>query len=391
MTTLGDLQMQLTQLFSVVNSQGYKLEDVLPMEMPDHFHDMTALKEAQAYINEFEIREKQIGADKANLASSLEAKQAEIDDQPEAFKALQVDLQQAQRSIEYYKELADNANERAARYQRKLEEASKAETVAIEESRKIQRMESDLVDREAAVYKLLDENRTMANFHETQHNRDLELIDEKENRIIALINRANQLDAERMQAVENAESASEIYDSLVKALEEESTDTAEQINRHMQRVRLSEQLYAVISTELAPINSFYSNAFDILSVYQSIFEKLSDPNCRAVPTVPLDLEAMLDIACENLDIFQAVSAAISTEGLAQEKVRQQVDDMAKRAGRMYASLDSIKKDVTSLVNRLRDDPSAWLATRGQSGSNHKLVSPASSIASFASIRNRLWS
>ena len=388
MSSLGDIQKQLSRLMSVVSAQGYKLEDVLPEEMQDHFHDMTALKEARAYIKEVEGREKQLQAENDKLASDLRAKQAEIDDQPEEFKALKIDLQQCQRSIDYYKELADNATERAERYQRRLAESSKTQITADEDSRKIQRLECELADHKAAMFKLLEENRANAELYETQHEHNLKLIEEKEDKIIALTNYANQLDAEHTETTEISEQVSEACDTLIQSLQEESLDAAELVTKHSLSILMSEQLYSAISSELAPINDFYSKAFDILTVYQTIFQSLSESDCGTVPTMPQDLEATLDACCEDLEHFQVYSATFSTESLAQAKVRQQVDDMAKSAGRIYTTLDTIKKDVTSFVNRLRNDPYAWEAMKGHSSSSRGPASPASSIRSFKSMAQR---
>jgi hypothetical protein len=40
MTTRGELQMQISQVLSTVKSQGYKIVDVIPEEMQDHFQEM---------------------------------------------------------------------------------------------------------------------------------------------------------------------------------------------------------------------------------------------------------------------------------------------------------------------------------------------------------------
>jgi hypothetical protein len=356
MSTRGDIQKQFSQLMSIVNSQGFKLEDVIPSEVQAHFQDMVALKEARAYIKEVEAREQQLKEDSINLASKLNAKQAELDDQPAEFIALQVDLRQAQIRTDFFKGLANDAEERAARHQRKLAETIQTQTAADDASRKIQLLERDLAERERALLKLLAENRAMVDLHEAQRSQDLKLINGNGDRIIDLINHNSQLEVEKLEAIANSEATTATYDALVKDLEEEGLVVAELVDRQTLRQRDSDKLYAAISTELAPLTHFYNNAFSILNVYQCFFRDLSASGCTAISAMPPALDGLLDAACDNLESFQMLSAAIQIEGLAQGKVRAQVDSMAKSAGQIYTSLDMLKQDVANFVNRSRNNP-----------------------------------
>ena len=323
-------------------------------EMQDHSHDMDALTKAQAYIKEVETREQQLKDDNANLAARLQAKQAELDDQPAEFKALKVDLQQAELRITFHKDLKAHAEEHADRLQRKLDGLITSQTAADDAARKIERLERDLADHEAAILQLVAATRKLVDHHDAQRERDLELIKEKEDKIIALISLTNQLELEKAEALADADNTVVTCDELTQVLEAETSSAATLLNRNSLRLQSSDQLYAAVSTELNPLNDFYANAYSILSVYQSFFHSLSDPACTVIPDMPSSLVKMLDAACHNLGAFQCLSTAMQSEpSLAHDTVRAQLSDMAKGAAHIHASLETVHKDLSGFLDRLR--------------------------------------
>ncbi|KAF2034040.1 hypothetical protein EK21DRAFT_57209 [Setomelanomma holmii] len=389
MTGRGNIQKQLSHVLSLINAEGYNLEEVMPQEMQDHFTDMAALKEAKAYIKEIEAREKQLQAENADLSAKLSLKQAEIDDQPEEFKALQVDLAQAQRHIDYYKKLADDAQDHAERYERKMREAVKGQATADDEGRKIQRLERELADYAAATFKLLEQNRAMAEHRDTQQEREQAFIDEKNAQIADLINHANMLEVEKLEAVELSEKVSETYDSLIQNLEEETLTAAEVLNRHsvslIEMVKSNDQLYSAVASEMAPLKSFFDHAYNTMAIYQEVFQSLADPNCGSIESLPQALDLTLDAANEDILRFQLISVALQDDGTAQEKVRGQVSDLAQIAARMYITLEGIKDDISDFLNRLQSDANAWLSLKGLDTTPHaglsRCATPTPSIAS----------
>jgi hypothetical protein len=378
MSGRGDIQKQLLQVISIINAKGYGLEDVMPDEVRDYFQNMTALKEARTYIKDIESREKDLQAENAYLLIELKSKQAKIDEQPLEFKAMNVDLQQSQHQIDYYKGLADDAQIRAERYQRKLAEAFKLQTTADDDARKIQRLERDLIDREAAIYKLIVENRTTT----------------------AMINHYNQLEAETTETIEDHEKVSKAHDSLIDILEQDSMTTVEAFNLNsaklLNRIDLSDQLHSTIASELALLHSFYEHTFSILDVYLSVFQKLSDPTSRIIPSIPQSLDEIMDAANDKLYSWQHVSADLHAHNSVQSEVLCQVDDMVNVAARIYTSLESIRDFVSGFLDRLSSDPDALTTTKGIGRDNGKSVStlvqgsisPRSSISSFASFAKR---
>jgi hypothetical protein len=403
MTSRSDISRQLSQLVAVINAQGIKFEDVMPEEMQAHFQEMLALKEARAYIKEVEGREKELQASNASLLVQLEAKQAEIDDQPEEFKALKVDLQQSQRQIELYKDLADHHEARAERYQCRMEEACKAQTTALVEAEKIERLERQLSDCGASVPKLLQENRALRETHEKEHAADLNLIGEKDAMILTLINRVSQLKAIQLMAdVESNQFNDQCY-SLIDEIGQEASTAAEVVNfKSVKLFELQEshdQLCSAVASELAPLTRLYDHVFSVMEEFKEIFRSLSDPQTRIIPYIPRSLNGMLDAANDELLAYQRISDGIHNEpltqkySLAQQKIIQHVDEIAKAAAHICTGVEDFKEDISSFLDLLHKYPATWATAKVQLGdvvSNpvRISVSSRSSISSFMSLTKR---
>lgn len=354
MSSRGEIQKQLSCILSVANAQGYKFQEIIPQEMQDHFENLTALTDARTYIKELEAREQILLEQKNELSAKLQVKQAELDDLPEEFKALKVDLQQAQHSIEYYKGLADNSQERADRYQRKLACAEKKQSAAEDESRRIQRLQVELEYQQSINTKLSEEVREVTEHHEILHEQD-------KAKIATITERVEELLKEKVES----EQVADAYDSLIDTLEKESQDVAEAVKRKSLSLRDSDALYAAVSSELEPLDRFFDHALVILKLYQTVFHNLSDPNQPIINNLPEALDDLMDLASEDLTAFQIISDMFQIEGLAQEKVRMHVNKLAKSAANMYNGLDNIKDDLSGFLTRVRSNPDAWLFMKGR--------------------------
>jgi DNA repair exonuclease SbcCD ATPase subunit len=374
MASRSDVQRQLSQLVSMINAQGFEYKDVMPDEMRVHFQETVALKEAHAYIKEIEGREKKLQASNASLQTQLEVKQAEIDDQPEEFKALKVDLQQSQHRIDYYKKLANHHETGAERCQCKLTEAYRAQRIANYDAKKIERLERDLAERDADVQKLLQKTCTMTAIYETEREADLRLTKEKDVIIDGLTTRIKQIETEKIKVDENSEQIAETCNSLIEDLEQESLTVAEVVN--FKSIKLFEmreshdQLSSAVASKLAPLNHLYDHICGIMKIYRSIFQCLSNPHTYVVPRIPQSLDDMLDAANDQLYVYQQISdnfhnQPVQKYGLAQQKVFQQVDGIAKAAARTCTSMEDIKGDISDLLDQLRNKPGTWLATNSQ--------------------------
>jgi phage-related minor tail protein len=403
MTSRGDISRQLSQLVAVINTQDFRFEDVMPDGMQIHFQEIVALKEARVYIKEVECREKELQASNASLLTQLEAKQAEIDDQPEEFKALVVDLQQSQRQIELYKGLADHHEARAERYQRRMEVACKAQTTALAEADKVERLERQLTDYGNSVHKLLQENCTLRDTHQTEHAKHLDIIEQKDAMIVTLINRVSQLEAEQLMADEDSNEFNDQCYLLVDEIEQEATIAAEVVNSKSVKLfelqQSHDQLCSAVASELAPLIQLYDHVCSIMEAFREIFRCLSDPHTRGVPQIPRSLDGMLDAANDQLFAYQRVSDDIHTQplvqkySLAQQMVIQQVDEIAKAAAHTCMGVEDFKEDISSFLDLLHKHPATWATAKGQLGTTASIpvrisTSSRSSMSSFMSLTKR---
>jgi chromosome segregation ATPase len=362
MTSRGDFQRQLAQIMGDIKVQGFKFEDVMPDEMLVHFQDMVALKEARSYIKEGESRAKELQESNHNLLAQLQAKQAEIDNLPADFMALQVDLQQCRNEIAFQKELAEHERNRAERCQAKLKEACKVQFAASEDARRIQRLEQELASCIAARDTLFRQYRAAEDLHEAQHEQNLKLIDEQNDKLAALANHVSQLEEENFQAVELSEQVGDTYDSLINDIEKESSTAAEVVNAKSVQLfdqrRLNDELYAAIASELVPLTRFFDDTLKILSVYQSVFQDLTSPGFAELPQT---LDNMLDSANDQLYAYQHLMTSLDIQyllekqGPAQQEVARQIDGMANVAARMYTSLDTLKEGISGFFNIVRQE------------------------------------
>jgi hypothetical protein len=403
MTSRGDISRQLSQLVAVINAQGHKFEDVMPDEMQGYFQEMVALKEARVYIKEVEGREKELQTSNASLLTQLEAKQAEIDDQPEEFKALIIDLQQSQRQIELYKGLANHYETRAERYQRRMAEACKAQTTALAEADKIERLERQLADCGNSVHKLLQENCALRDTHEAEHAKDLELIQEKDAMIVILTNRVSQLETVQLMADEDSNDFNDQCYSLIDEIEQEASTAAEVVNSKSVKLfelkKSHDQLCSAVASELAPLIRLYDHVCSIMQAFREIFQCLSDPHTRGIPQIPQSLDGMLDAANDQLYAYQRVSDDIHTQplvqkySLAQQMVIQQVDEIAKVAAYTCTGVEDFKEEISSFLDLLHKYPATWATAKAQLGSAtsnpvRTSISSHSSISSFMSLTKR---
>lgn len=357
MASHGHIQKQFAELMATATSQSYKLEAVLPTEMQDHFRSTSALKDAQAYIKECEENEKQLKIDNATLAKRLQTMQAELDDQPQEIINLRSDLEQAEHRIAFYQQIAKDCEDRADRFERKSQQAIKSQQATEDTARRIERLERDLADREADIIKVLAAKNRLEDDVQAQRERDLALIKEKDEEIARLTTLTDSLQTERAEAFANADQTTETYESLTQVLEAETISAATELNEKAVRLHANEQLYAAFSSELAPINAFYTSAHSVLSVSQSFLKDLVDPTRTEIPVMPADLDKHIDAAWSGLEAFQNLAAAMQSESesLAQDRVLIQLNDMARGAGDIYHNLEGFHENLVALLGRLREN------------------------------------
>ncbi|KAF1829483.1 hypothetical protein BDW02DRAFT_573936 [Decorospora gaudefroyi] len=357
MSSLGDMQRQVSQVLGEAKAQGYKIEDVISEEMQDHFQVMAELKTAREYIREAESREQDLRVENASLFNKLKEKETEIEDQPAEFKALKVDLQQAHRSIDCYKLLADDSQRRAERYQHKLAVAIKDQVDSDALRTKVDRLQTELEQHQTTILRLQDENRKTA-----------EMFDSLQTKLVAVQAQASVVESE-------SEEFSETFAALIDTLERENSSVAASLNNKTMLLQKTETLYNMVASEVTPLNSFCNRAVQMLRIYQGLFQHLSDTRAMDIADLPQKLDDLIAGAVVDLHLYEGIHDTLSGPGgVAEEKVRMELNGIFTSAGEMLGSFNRIKADVVTFLERLHSEPTTWFAMRAKFGMTGKRYS-----------------
>jgi DNA repair exonuclease SbcCD ATPase subunit len=365
MDTLGDMQKQLSEIIVNAKVKGYKIEDVIPKEMHDHFKEMGELQTAREFIQEIQSREHDLQADNNFLQAKLKEKEAEIDDQPADFEALKVDLQQAHRQIDYYRELGEDSQRRAQRYQRELSVAIKDQAASNELIAKLERLQNELNQQHCTIQQLLTENERAAKNFADLRAQDAKLIAANEAKVAATLSHASQVENE-------SEQFSATFTTLIDNLESEISSAAASLNDKATLIHKTETLYNAIVSEVAPLNRFFSRAFKMLHVYQILFQSLSDPHAPDIASLPLELDPLMEGATQDLYVYNEVHRTMCEDaGIAGERARTHLNGISRSATDMLLSFEGIKADVATFLARLKKEPSTWAVMKAKFGFSGK--------------------
>ncbi|KAL1800245.1 hypothetical protein ACET3X_000587 [Alternaria dauci] len=365
MSTLGDMQKQIFQLVEEGRRKGYKIADVIPENVQNHFSKMSELNAARQYIQEIQAHEQDLQTDNNFLRAKIKEKETEIDDQPAEFKALKVDLQQAQRQIDYYRELSEDAQRRAQRYQRDLCLAVKDQVASNEVTAKLERLQNELGQHESTIRQLQTENERMAETFADLRAQDAEMIATNEARIANILSHASQIEDENEQF-------NETFTTLIDKLEFEISSAATSVNDKATLLRKMEMLHNAIYSEVAPLHRLFSRALKVLQIYQLLFQSLSDPYTSDIASLPLELDPLLDSAIQDLYVYNEVHRTMCQDsGLAEEHIRTHLNGISKSAKDILQILTSIKGDVANFLARLKKEPGTWAAVKAKFGLSGK--------------------
>lgn len=351
MTSLGGIQKQFANIWATCKAQGYKVDEIIPEDMWDYIQGMRQLKAAQEYIRDIESREKDLQEMNNSLMLDLKAKNNKIAIQMEEYKALECDTQQANRQIEFYKKIADDATIHEERAQRNMSAAMKNQINSQESTMRIKKLEAELEDLKTTHRALLKINLDMADLNTRRHEQMQVALDEKAKQITKLTSRVSEIEMQ-------SDKISKAYDDLIDTLEKEHTSTATTSNGKAMLLRRYENLCSAILSEITPLTQFSRHAFDMLDIYQSLFRSLSNPDSKPIASLPDSLDDIMTAAAHNLHIYQEAQRSAGPLQVPNEEIRRQTHLLAAHAGLMYNSLDVIKDDVTTFLDRLRNAPDA---------------------------------
>ncbi|KAB2105436.1 hypothetical protein AG0111_0g5599 [Alternaria gaisen] len=359
MPTLGDMQKQLSHIVEEAKSKGYKIKDVIPENMQNHFSEMTELNAARQYIHEIQAREQDLQIDNNALRAKIKEKEAEINDQPAEFKALKVDLQQAYRQIDYYRDLSQDSQRRAQRYQSDLSLAVKDQIAFNEAIAKIERLQNELGQHQSTIRQLQTENERTAETFAHLRAQDARLIAANEAQFANIMSHTSQIENEN-------ELFNETFTTLIDKLEFEVSSAATSVNDKATLLRKMEILHNAIFSEVAPLNRLFSRALKVLQIYQMLFQSLFNPCSPDIASLPLELDPLIEDAMQDLYVYNEVHRTMcQNSGLAGEHIRVHLNGISKSANDMLQSLSSIKGDVANFLARLKKEPGTWAAIKAK--------------------------
>ncbi|KAL6157073.1 hypothetical protein ACJQWK_06865 [Exserohilum turcicum] len=370
MTYQENLQRQIAQLISDARAQGHEMEQIVPKEVQIHFRATNELKEAQELIEQLEAREKDLQATNAALQTSLKASEEILAAKINDIENCEVDLNQARHQINYYQELSQDSRRRAERYQSSLALATKNQVTASELSAKNdqllaknEHLQRELMNQESTIRQLQDENQRAAEIFASLRAEDVKAMAAIEARLAELESHASVVETE-------SEAFSEVFSNLVEKLECENTTAASLLNDKGVLLRKMELLYNVVASEISPLNRFFGRAFQMLQIYQNLFQKLSDPCVSGVGSLPQDLDALMEGAGQDIHAYHEMHEIFSYDGgMAEEHIRDELKSMSQSADAMLGSLRFIKRDVEGFLTRLHKEPGTWLAMKARFGGN----------------------
>lgn len=358
MSSRGEIHKQLSQILTATKAQGCKFEDVVPPEILAHFQEIKELTSARKYIAESDIRIANLEVSLNETRQTLHEKQVELDNLPSDVLALKIDLQQAHRSVEYYRELGDLAQTRAERSQARLIEAETKLLNREDEAQHIARLEEALQYQTLLVNRLSKESADLEAHYKklTTSHQDLIACKDKE---IEQLRKDNATNSQIM----------DVHDSLIDAIENASKESADTLNTQSVCLQQNDLFSASLISVVQPLVYYYADTSHVVSLYRAIFHALADPNQPIVTELPPALGDLLDAVNDKLrDYGEMVSSLehfLHSSDPARQRLCEQVDNMARSAGLMHTYLEDIKVDITGFLARLKNEPDTGLAFKGQ--------------------------
>lgn len=355
-STLGDLRQRMTAVWQEAAISGYRLEDVIPEEMQDHFQNLTELRYAKEYIKDVEERETKLREEKDGLCKALEVEKKKVNELPDDHKQLQHDYKMVEKKAEFYKALMDRAEERANDYHARWQSAQKTQINSEATEMKITALDLENEQLRVNLMKKVQENQAVRDlFHELQARKEAAL-EEKNTQLTAKQIYITKMEAFYEEQEKENDTLEEKYNGLVQDMENENEDCAAALNLKTERLRIAEKHKMAAVSEVKILAKYYQRALQILHIYRSTFQQLLSLDDNKIMWLPDDLQVTLASAqreCEDFDIMHEV---MQMEGLNEDEVRGELTVLALSAKKMQECLQVIAGDVSSFLQTLRQKP-----------------------------------
>ena len=361
-TGIGDLRQRMAAILTEVMSQDHKLQDIIPEDLQDNFYCVKELKTAKECIKEGEEREKQLQQQNENLTKKLTAAEKAVKDLPEDHKQLQIDVGQLTQRVIFYKKLKNDAEDQARSATQKLLVALKNQVACDAKDAKIEALEELCARQTAITSKLTQETQKAGNMFQTLHDNHMLALEKKETKIMELEKTVKEVQDYSTQIEKESEGFETAYTDLVDRLEKENGDCATTLNEALKHIRTLNQVNAAAVSEAHILRKFYEYSNIVLLIYQKIFQQLLN-NSQQIIWLPDSLQNTLDKAHRECEAFTIIHGAFKSEGIPDDRVREDLFGLVVAAKNMQESLQAIAGDVAKFLMALRQKPDLWLAIR----------------------------
>ncbi|KAI8932610.1 hypothetical protein NX059_010109 [Plenodomus lindquistii] len=365
----GDLRKQLTSVLAGIAAQGLKVEDVVAEEMLDHLPGLTELAATRNYIVELEGREQVLQTQNDELLAKLKAKETELLDQPGNIQALEMELQQAQRHIEIYKTISEDASNRADRLQKKLDNVQSKQRNFDLNSAKVGALQTQLHEQLSDYQKLVSKHNEASEAAGKQREHFQHAFNTQREHLQGIINQKTDelsdalLENTRIEA--ESQALSDAYTSIIEAQEIDHADVLTSINDKAVQLRQAELTYKSIQAEIEPLKEFSIHAADILEVYQKFAHALLNPTSESTHIrLGEEFDTLMDHMQDDIQLYiKAVKEPVS--GRAPHAViREYTDKICKHNRYLWDALYSIHTDIIAYTSKCRPrNPPASFASR----------------------------
>ncbi|KZM24721.1 uncharacterized protein EKO05_0007072 [Ascochyta rabiei] len=360
----GEYQKQIAALIAAAKAKNLKLEDTLPEETLKHFGDMTELKAARELIKELDDREKQLQAANETLTKKLNKKQEEIDDLPGDFKALEVELHQAQRQIALHKTMSEDSRQRTERYQRQLKEIADKQQADASAAEKIERLQAQVEDQQTIIAKLLEENQAAEAVSAQLRESDLKALAQKDKQLAQRDEELTEKDELLAKLDKELDDACSLMSCDTEALvsdppEDPLTVQQENVEKSKFSTHREAQFSAAIISEMKPLNRFYKAVFQIVNAFAMIFQATSTKDIPSLSCVGTQLDAAQVALGDYIDIKNMMRASMEELGaddMDQIALLHELDVLATSATNSQINLEVVHMGFWNFLNQLSDDP-----------------------------------
>ncbi|KAF1954907.1 hypothetical protein CC80DRAFT_506141 [Byssothecium circinans] len=343
---LGDMRNRIAAVIAEANAQGANPVDVIPDEAQVYFQNLAQLAEAKEYIKECEAREVELREKIAETEQKLKEAQQAVEDMPEDHVQRLQDLRVAHTSVEFYRHMHSDAEERASCFQRKwkalLDKQHGHEAVQF----RVDALQEESDHQKSVIANLASANRSMQDTIETVQATHEHAMAEKAKQIQSMKD-AHQTEAmyhqEQANKYEAAEHDRDMVDdtvnSLVDALEMQTAGVASTLNAISARRRHMDKLNMVIVSELASLRRTFSRCTEILGQYKPVIDELLKATPANAVRLLDDHRVGLNASYNELEGLDGLRQAMADEPI--DPVRNELGDLGTAAKAMHRTLESM--------------------------------------------------